>query len=257
MVFYFSATGNSKYAAEKINAEFGGEIISITDAVHNQQYKYQPGNDEKVFFVIPVYCFTLPVNVGEFLDKLEFTGEAKAEVCAILTCESSAGGADMVFRKKMKDKNCEVKGVYKVDMPNNCVIYFDIGNRETQIMQLRKSEKTIEEIIDSVKFNYRVSYKSTWGMRLGTMAGEKFYRKFRKTKKFWVKETCTGCGLCQEICPEDVIKVVDGKPQWTKNKCVWCLGCINRCPAEAIQFGKKTEGRVRYFNPNLKQSGDK
>lgn len=252
MIFYFSATGNSKNVAEKLSGEFGGRVIDISEAINKEEFQYEPEDGEKVFFTMPVYCWTIPVTVSRFLDKLQFTGASKAEVCAILTCESSAGGADRIFRKKMKDKNCEVKAVYKVDMPNNCVIYFPVANPEGQIMQLRKADKSIEEIIESIKFNYRVSYKSSAAMNIASVLGEKFYVHGRKTKKFWVKDSCTGCNLCQEICPEKAIVMENGKPKWIKERCAWCLGCINRCPAEAIQFGKKTESRGRYFNPNLK-----
>lgn len=42
------------------------------------------------------------------------------------------------------------------------------------------------------------------------------------------------------------------KPVWTKDGCACCLGCIHRCPEQAIQYGKKTESRGRYTNPNVK-----
>lgn len=249
MVFYFSATGNSKYAAHKLKAAFGGEMIDISKAVNNEEFQYEPKAGEKVFFTMPVYFWTIPETVSRFLDKLQFTGETPAEVCAVLTCESSAGGADNVFRKKMKGKNCEIKAVYKVDMPNNCVIYFQVPNPEAQVMQLRKSEKAIEEIIESVKFNYRVSYKSSVGMRVLSAVGGKFYHKCRKTKKFRVKENCSSCRLCSEICPENAIAFEAGRPVWKKDTCAWCLACINRCPEKAIEYGKKTETKGRYFNP--------
>ena len=55
MVFYFSATGNSKYVAERIGREFGGQVINISDATRNNEYKYQVEDEEKVFFIFPVY----------------------------------------------------------------------------------------------------------------------------------------------------------------------------------------------------------
>jgi flavodoxin len=36
MIFYFSATGNSKYAAQKLATETGEALLSITDCVKNQ-----------------------------------------------------------------------------------------------------------------------------------------------------------------------------------------------------------------------------
>ena len=41
----------------------------------------------------------------------------------------------------------------------------------------------------------------------------------------------------------------NGKPVWTKKKCTKCSGCINCCPFLAIEYGKGTEGRIRYHHP--------
>lgn len=62
---------------------------------------------------------------------------------------------------------------------------------------------------------------------------------------------CTGCGLCAKICPVCNIKMEDGRPVWQHN-CERCLACIHWCPCEAIEYGKKTVGRRRYHNPNIK-----
>ena len=55
MIFYFSATGNSKYAAQKLQEAFGGEMINIAEAVRKERFLYGTAQDEKVFFVLPVY----------------------------------------------------------------------------------------------------------------------------------------------------------------------------------------------------------
>ena len=53
MIFYFSATGNSKYAAQKLQEAFGGEMINIAEAVRRENFLYGTAQDEKVFFVLP------------------------------------------------------------------------------------------------------------------------------------------------------------------------------------------------------------
>jgi epoxyqueuosine reductase QueG len=45
--------------------------------------------------------------------------------------------------------------------------------------------------------------------------------------------------------------MVEGRPVW-KHHCELCCGCIHLCPAGAIQAGKKTEGRARYHNPEVR-----
>ncbi|MGN0634034.1 MAG: EFR1 family ferrodoxin [Oscillospiraceae bacterium] len=65
-------------------------------------------------------------------------------------------------------------------------------------------------------------------------------------KKFYVSDKCSGCGKCAERCPLNNIKTAGGKPVWG-NDCTHCMACIAGCPNEAIEYGKKTIGKPRYF----------
>ena len=53
------------------------------------------------------------------------------------------------------------------------------------------------------------------------------------------KELCIGCGLCEEHCPHDMIRMVnDGQ---LAQKCDMCLGepqCVSFCPRDALQLDK-------------------
>ncbi len=248
MIFYFSATGNSKYVADRLQERFSGEMVSVSDAMRKKQFVYEAGEGEKIIFVFPVYFWNMPSIVSDFIGKLTLRGDV-SQVCAVITCGGSIGGADRSFMKAVKDRGVPAKAVYSLKMPDNCVNYFNIPNREAQVMQLRNAEKELEEIIDSMKFNFRISYKSRLTGRLWTGICKPVYKNQCKTKKYWVKDNCIGCGLCQTICPSGAIAMEEGRPVWIKEKCVWCQGCINRCPVEAIQFGKKTEERGRYVHP--------
>ena len=55
MIFYFSATGNSKYAAGRIAASTEDRLISLKDAVRGRSYRYDVSREERIGFVFPVY----------------------------------------------------------------------------------------------------------------------------------------------------------------------------------------------------------
>ena len=55
MIFYFSATGNSKYTAQRIADATGDRLISLSDAVRGRNYCYDVSRDERIGFVFPVY----------------------------------------------------------------------------------------------------------------------------------------------------------------------------------------------------------
>lgn len=249
MIFYFSATGNSKYVATKINKEFGGELIDISKAYAKKRFEYFVEDEERVFFIFPTYFWSMPNIVSEFISELTFSG-GRVQICAITTYSLNIAGVDRMFKRALKNIDADLKGFYKVAMVGNNLLLHDIPRHEEQVLILRKADKEISNIIESIRFNYRVTYKSGFFMILCSKAGKSFYNMTRKTKKFHVNNNCQGCGLCEEYCPTKTIKLTDGKPVWTLDKCEHCLGCINRCPNKAIDYGKSTVNRNRFMNIN-------
>jgi MinD superfamily P-loop ATPase len=55
------------------------------------------------------------------------------------------------------------------------------------------------------------------------------------------------------VCQVENIEMKDGKPTWLHH-CEQCLACLQWCPQEAIQVGRKTEGRKRYHHPEITAS---
>ena len=57
MIFCFSGTGNSLYAAERLRKALDDDLIDIPDALRRDDLTYQVKEAEKVGFVFPVYFF--------------------------------------------------------------------------------------------------------------------------------------------------------------------------------------------------------
>lgn len=67
------------------------------------------------------------------------------------------------------------------------------------------------------------------------------------TKPYHItEEKCTGCGLCEKLCPAKAIEIKEGKPCWVKENCYLCMACFNLCPTEAVEYGPYSEGKFRY-----------
>ena len=48
---------------------------------------------------------------------------------------------------------------------------------------------------------------------------------------------CFGCEMCVDICPGDVLAMIDNQPQSTyPEECAHCGACLVDCPASAIEF---------------------
>jgi NAD-dependent dihydropyrimidine dehydrogenase PreA subunit len=50
-----------------------------------------------------------------------------------------------------------------------------------------------------------------------------------------VKDKCTGCGDCVDVCPTDALEVVDGLCIVDEDECTDCGACIDECPEDAIE----------------------
>lgn len=50
---------------------------------------------------------------------------------------------------------------------------------------------------------------------------------------------CIGCGLCQEVCPNNtIITLNNNKRKIINNECLMCFECQRVCPVDAISFKK-------------------
>ncbi len=76
--------------------------------------------------------------------------------------------------------------------------------------------------------------------------------------RFYDDSACTGCGVCETVCPSQSIEIVDGRPVWRKDvTCYGCFACINFCPQRAIQIRSRfpiqssTDINGRYHHPSV------
>ena len=148
-------------------------------------------------------------------------------------------------------KNWIYKGTAKIVMPENYIALFDAPDEETAKRIVKAASRPITKAgnyilqggnLPKAKISPKDKIKSG---PVNTL----FYRLYVKAKKFCTTESCTGCGLCESLCPMNNISVKDGTPVWGKN-CTHCMACICGCPMEAIEYGKVSVGKPRYKCPN-------
>lgn len=253
MIFYFSATGNSKYVASKIAESFQDEIISITDCVNKQIFTFDFKKDEKVGFVSPVYFCGLPLIVLEFLEHLELhlENESTTYFYVVATYGTTSGGAGNIFQKILQKKGVQLQAQFGVKMPDSWTPMFNLSNKEQVKLINQQEEPQIEEIISKIKVLESGCFIKKKLPMFIVNAYYKMYAKTRKKNRFIVENSCIGCGICEKKCPVEAITMQDKKPTWDITKCILCLGCLHRCPQFAIQYGKKTKYHGQYTHPNM------
>ena len=223
MIFYFSGTGNTKWAAARLAAATHEDLIPIAPYMRAD--------------VFPVHGWRVPRLVREFIRKMKIrreTPDATAEDKETFRkhpfayCVCTAGDSIGLTIENLNDTIAlnasfqalgitEVSASYSLIMPESYVglPFMDVDPKEREV---RKKSKSAQE--------------------LAVICEEIFDRK-----------EGVKCGICANVCPVGDIKGGHGEyPEWLHHKdCLTCFTCYHHCPHHAIEFGHQTQKKGQYF----------
>jgi len=248
-IYFFSGTGNSLVLARKIAA--GLEDVKIIN-IRKCDGKETTFNAQCVGVVFPVYAWGIPLIVQRFLQNVS-RGNAEY-FFAVCDCASLQGRALSQVQELLIRKDITLDSSFNVIMPSN---YIPFGGAESERIQKKKfmdADRRVKTIVDTVRKRQKTAIDET-GFPPAFLA-KTLYRFFSKrlpkfSRKYHVSKKCTGCGLCEKICPVGNISLKDGHPIWGK-KCECCMACLQFCPESAILCGRISADRRHYHHPLVK-----
>ena len=275
MIFYFSGTGNSKWAAKTLALETGDTLVSIPEVI-NSDCSFTIEKDEHVGFIFPIHGWRVPSIVKEFITKLtiktlgEDTSHVKHYCFCLVTAGDSIGKAMERFQQQLKSVTVNdalsLKAVCSLIMPESYVGLpgMDVDTKEKELEKKELASKQLKEFSNILKQHPHKDSNQIWGWNQlirgpipyffsGPVGG--FFERFLITDKpFHVdNRRCVKCGICANVCPVSDIKGGLGyEPEWLHNgKCLTCFSCYHHCPHHAIEFGKRTQKKGQYFYNKL------
>lgn len=249
MILYFSATGNSKYVAERIAESLNDKAISI----EQQSTEITLKENEVLGIVTPTNWWELPILTREFIQKLTIHSNRKPYLFIVSTYGTTAGASGEDAKHELKRRGYDLSAAFSIKMPDNWTPIFDLSDSEDVKKQNEAAEVLLETLIKRIQkkeMGNQQEHKTPYFIKPITNA---FLNYERKTKHLYVEDTCIGCGLCAKKCPVQAIEIQDKKPVWVKDQCAMCLGCLHRCPKFAIQYGNgKTKQHGQYKHPKTR-----
>ena len=252
MIFYFTGTGNSLWVAETVAKSFSDKAIAISDYFENDAMSPPEvilSPEESIGFVFPVYSWGIPPIMSEFIKKLHLKSYNGQTIFGIFTCGDECGYTKEMFLKLINEKGLECNHTYSIQMPNNYIVFpgFGIDSKELETSKIENAKLALPNIIKAIHDNKPINEytKGSASYMKSRIIYPLFCRYAMSSSPFHTTDKCTICGLCVKICPTKNITITE-KPGWG-NHCTQCLACIHRCPERAIEYGKVTKNKGRYY----------
>ncbi len=255
MIFYFSGTGNTKWAAEQLALSTGDVLKYIPDELNKTKNEgaglvYQLQQGERLGFCFPTHGWQPPRIVREFIRRATFLTPSSPlpYIYALTTCGDNMGHAMRIFNKELGKKGLHTDAAFAIVMPesNVCFSFLHLDTPERVHQKIESAKKRLRhicEVVGNRQCGVEELVKGAIPYTYTYVIGGYYNKHLITDQHFWVdQEACINCGLCAKLCPVD--DIVGTPPQWKHDgSCTNCLACYHHCPRHAIHWGKMKRGQ--------------
>lgn len=256
LIFVFSGTGNTQKIADLYKNEF--EMNSIhTDIVEIKGDSTAIPDDidkyDKVGIAYPIHAFNAPLIVLNFAKKLP-----KVTLKPLFIIKTSGEPlklnniSSIKLKRIMRRKGYALYNEYHYVMPYNMVF----RHGDDMVYKMWHTAKALVPV-DARKILQNTSQKLSY-VPFGGFIAALFrieHTAMKVNGRFFKVDysKCVKCGRCEKVCPENNIKIVDGRIKFG-GKCTCCVRCSFGCPVNAIDIallnGWKINGAYNMENPD-------
>lgn len=258
MIFYFSATGNTEWAARTIARATDETLVSIPE--HMGESTYTLARGEAVGFCLPVHGWRPPSIVLRFVRSLHITNAEGHYAYILCTAGDTTGETFSLMQEALHAAGIDAQDWYALLLPESYVglPFMDVDTPDNEQRKKRLAALDLDKYIQHIKDRthtpaqaaHRITHAGRWPRINSRILGPLFMKYLVSDRRFRVVAArCTGCGRCAAVCPvSDIRYDKDRRPRWIHNGlCMTCFACYHHCPAHAIEFGHQTLHKGQYF----------
>lgn len=245
-LYYFTASGNTRYCAELVQKGFKDKEITVDlveiKKVSNLPFPRKNSDYPAIGLAFPVYEFMVPRIILTWLKNLP-PAQQSMPVFIIDTSGGFPCDSAGVAMRLLKAKNYEPIGVLEVPTPTSEPFFnnkfYPVGWSREILDQCYSFGVLIANRLheESDKFvDLRLSYfQFPWMTRLiydyiskgGTSSGGII--------KFQLKK-CIQCGACEKVCPMEAINIKNVENPINIKRCMACATCVRACSSHALSI---------------------
>jgi len=253
ILFYFSGTGNTRWAADNFKSKL--EKMGVSIELHNMESEAEYNLSAYDFFILgtPVHAEIPPKNVHDFVNKLPHSDSAMRVM--LFSTQGAEGAACLdIIREVLVKKGYNVTNQVFIQMVNN--YWFFAGKKPSmelfkkrKLQAERKIQRAAEDFYNNKNYRDKVGFGRVVFSKLMQRT---FYRSLPKmSTSITSSSDCHKCGECLRNCPKGNITFENGHALFHGN-CIMCMRCIHICPVNAVRYkGRKIEQTQSEMIKNL------
>jgi ferredoxin len=247
MIFYFTATGNSLFAARQIAKATGdAQLISIPQAIQQEGLEYTA---DSIGIVCPIYAGEAPSLVMDFLKKAAFK---TSYLFMVMTYGADQTDAAEWTANAAKETGIAIDYIAAVKMIDNYLPGFDMDKEKTLD---KNTIAQLESIITDIRAREKhIEEASAQGRQFHKMVAARFAQNpaLNNGENILIGASCTGCGTCVKVCPLGNIRLEQGKAKRINPACgLFCLACVQNCPQKALSVKGEPNPAARFRNSSV------
>lgn len=251
MIFYFSGTGNSLWAARTLAHKLNQPLSNLMDHWDDDFWRCE---DSFIGFVLPTYMADLPWLVKRVLETLELTN---ACYCFVVMTSSTgkSGKAFAAMDSVLQMAGARLHAGFDLQMPGNCLV----SSEEENAKRLAAAPMKLANIADAAErethtYRSRAQLPPEDFVESSYFYGINSRKRLTKMKEFTITDDCNKCGICVRVCPTCNIETIDDQVVIHGEACAACYACLHWCPQAAVKLtvAPLKKKRFQYHHPEVK-----